>query len=144
MSPEAKAAIIGATIGAIGAILGGVVNSLFNLLTQRAQFRADRHKEMLAKRVAALQSFVMMIDFITMTHGEDLDGAGGEAKWLQIWDQSFSNVALLPMPLQNHVRLLLKNLLEGAEKRIKRTPENELQLLKLRDQCLHEMARLFE
>jgi len=81
---DAESTIYASIIGALSAVIGGLVVAIFSYFTQRRmlthQLRLERQKDLHAKRLVALQNILFAIDFIEKTKDIDYSSEG-----LSIW-----------------------------------------------------------
>jgi hypothetical protein len=103
VSPE----LIGVLIGGAITLAGTFVTQLIAIYQQNRTLRHERQKDLLLKRLVAIQNCVRMIDFLVSAKNATL-GPEGEQEWSRIRKENSCNGALFPSEMTEEFKDMLR------------------------------------
>lgn len=128
-------ALVVALIGVGGALLGTAIGSITTYFVQRkliaAQSLRQTHKDLLEKRLIALQELNLLLDFAYGNIGSTEGGPIGDL-FVRIVTESPHRLAFLPGDLREDGRKLMFKFFEGARKKPITVDEKEMDSLRAR------------
>ncbi len=128
-------ALIAAVIGVGGALLGGVIGSVTTYFVQRKLINAQSvrltHKDLLEKRLAALQELNLLLDFSYGNIGSTTGGPIGDL-FVRIVKESPHKLAFLPSELREDGRKLMFKFFEAGRGKAIQVDAGEMDSLRKR------------
>ena len=113
-----EVSIYSAVIGAMGAIIGGILVTIGSYFAQqtllRSQTREYAFKDLLQKRLVALQNLVYAVDFIEGNDGKELEGLLSEMYHNIVKDNS-CNISFFPEEIREDARKLIHKCYESFQ-----------------------------
>ncbi len=138
MRPE-QAAFWGVIAGGAITLAGTLLTGLLNIFIQWRQAvflqDAERKKQMLERRLVAIQNSVKLIDFLIASRSAYL-GEGGHNLWISIRSENIANGALFPLELSSDFAAIIQKifLLDSLHESEKHIDYDALR--KFREKCL--------
>jgi hypothetical protein len=139
VSPEITGVLVGGGI----TLAGNLLIQFFAFLQQDRSLKHERQKELMLKRLVAIQNCVKMIDFLVAAKNANL-GHKGRDEWIQIRLENSSNGAFFPKNLSNEFKdMIRRSLLHDDLSDSERWLDFQ-KIDNLRDACIQHIEENFK